>query len=170
VPQQNGQPQNLNQPPQNRPGPPANFRRPTPTFAIIGDTLLLSDSEEIVFKAIDTHQGGENRLADADDFRLVLDTVRAQTGEFKPSAITFSRPDKGLEFIYNLGMGDDAQSALQRGAENNDFLRTLNSAFQDHPLPPFEEISKYLAPSGGVLFNRPTGLHFLSFSLNPENQ
>lgn len=166
------QPQNPNQPntQQPRPGPPGNFRNPTPTFAIVGDTLLLSDSELIVFKAIDTHQGGEDRLADADDFKLVLDTVRAQTGEFKPSAITFSRPEKGLEFIYNLALGEDAQSALQQGAENNDFLRTLNSAFLDHPLPPFEEISKYLAPSGGVLFNRPTGLHFLSFSLNPENQ
>ncbi len=153
-----------------RPGPPVNFRRPTPTFAIIGDTLLLSDSELVVFKAIDTHQGGEDRLADAEDFKLVLNTVKAQTGEFKPSAITFSRPEKGLEFLYNLGMGEDAQSALQQGAENNDFLRTLNSAFLDHPLPPFEEISKYLAPTGGVLFNRPTGLHFLSFSLNPENQ
>jgi hypothetical protein len=153
-----------------RPGPPGNFRRPTPTFAIIGDTLLLSDSELVVFKAIDTHQGGEDRLADAEDFKLVLNTVKAQTGEFKPSAITFSRPEKGLEFLYNLGMGEDAQSALQQGAENNDFLRTLNSAFLDHPLPPFEEISKYLAPTGGVLFNRPTGLHFLSFSLNPENQ
>ena len=153
-----------------RPGPPVNFRRPTPTFAIIGDTLLLSDSELVVFKAIDTQQGGEDRLADAEDFKLVLNTVKAQTGEFKPSAITFSRPEKGLEFLYNLGMGEDAQSALQQGAENNDFLRTLNSAFLDHPLPPFEEISKYLAPTGGVLFNRPTGLHFLSFSLNPENQ
>lgn len=170
VTQENGQIQNPNQPPQGRPGPPVNLRRPTPTFTIIGDTLLLSDSEELVFKAIDTHQGGEDRLADADDFRLVLDTVRSQTGEFKPSAVTFSRPEKGLEFIYNLGMGDDAQSALQAGAENNDFLRILNSAFLDHPLPPFEEISKYLAPSGGVLFNRPTGLHFLSFTLNPENQ
>lgn len=156
------------QPP--RPGPPGNFRRPTPTFAIVGDTLLLSDSELIVFKAIDTYQGGEDRLADAEDFRLVLDTVKAQTGEFKPSAITFSRPEKGLEFVYNLALGEDAQSALQQGAENNDFLRTLNSAFLDHPLPPFEEISKYMAPSGGVLFNRPTGLHFLNFSLNPENQ
>ena len=136
----------------------------------MGDTLLLSDSELIVFKAIDTYQGGEDRLADAEDFRLVLDTVKAQTGEFKPSAITFSRPEKGLEFVYNLALGEDAQSALQQGAENNDFLRTLNSAFLDHPLPPFEEISKYMAPSGGVLFNRPTGLHFLNFSLNPENQ
>ena len=163
---------NPNQPntPPTRPGPPGNFRRPTPTFAIVGDTLLLSDSELVVFKAIDTHQGGEDRLADAEDFKLVLNTVKAQTGEFKPSAITFSRPEKGLEFLYNLGMGEDAQSALQQGAENNDFLRTLNSAFLDHPLPPFEEISKYLAPTGGVLFNRPTGLHFLSFSLNPENQ
>ncbi|MBA61045.1 MAG: hypothetical protein CMJ76_01655 [Planctomycetaceae bacterium] len=155
--------------PQQRPGA-GNFRRPTPTFAIIGDTFLLSDSELIVFKAIDTHQGGEDRLTDAEDFKLILDTVRSQTGEFKPSAITFSRPEKGLEFIYNLALGEDAQSALQQGAENNDFLRTLNSAFLDHPLPPFEEISKYMAPSGGVLFNRPTGLHFLSFSLNPENQ
>ena len=115
-------------------------------------------------------QGQGDRLSDADDFKLIADAVKSQTGETQPSALSFNRPEQGLKFIYDLALGEQAQSALQRGAENNDFLRTLNSAFLDHPLPPFQEISKYMAPAGGVLFNRPTGLHYLSFSMNPENQ
>lgn len=148
----------------------ANFRRPSPTFAIVGDTLVLADSDLIIFSAIDTMQGQGDRLSDADDFKLIADAVKSQTGETQPSALSFNRPEQGLKFIYDLALGEQAQSALQRGAENNDVLRTLNSAFQDHPLPPFQEISKYMAPAGGVLFNRPTGLHYLSFSMNPENQ
>jgi len=160
IPQQNTVRQNFR----------SNFRIPTPTFAIIGDTLVLADSELVIFSSIDTMQGQGDRLADADDFKIIAEAIKSQTGETQPSALSFNRPEQGLKFIYDLALGDQAQSALQAGAENDDFLRTLNSAFQDHPLPPFEEISKYMAPAGGVLFNRPTGPHYLSFSMNPENQ
>lgn len=147
-----------------------NFRVPSPTFAIIGDTFVVADSETIVFNAIDTYQGDGERLADADDFKLVADAVRAQTGEIQPSALSFTRPEQGMKFLYDLILSDRVQSTLEREAERGDIPRILNSAFKDNPLPPFEQLSKYFAPAGGVLFNRPTGLHYLSFSLNPENQ
>jgi hypothetical protein len=41
----------------------------------------------------------------------------------------------------------------------------LRDALDKHPLPPFEVIKKYLAPTGGVMINEPTGFHYTGFGL-----
>jgi hypothetical protein len=71
--------------------------------------------------------------------------------------------------FYDVLLGDSVQDTITNQASDNQFFGVLNSAFQDHPLPEFSEISKHLAPTGGVLFNRPSGLHYMSFSLKPAS-
>jgi hypothetical protein len=146
-----------------------NFRQPQPTFAIVDGYLVVADSFEIVEAVIDTAAGEGEKLADQNDFQLIVDQIKAQTGEIQPSAISFSRPEHSLKMMYDVLLGDSVQDTIINQAADNQFFRVLNSAFQDHPLPAFSAISKHLAPTGGVLFNRPTGLHYMSFSLNPES-
>jgi len=146
-----------------------NFRRPQPTLAILDGYLVVADSFEIIEAAIDTSAGDGEKLADQSDFQLIVAQIKAQTGEIEPSAISFSRPEHSLKMIYDVVLGDSVQDTITNQASNNQFFRVLNSAFQDHPLPEFSEISKHLAPTGGVLFNRPTGLHYMAFSLKPES-
>lgn len=146
-----------------------NFRQPQPTLAILDGYLVVADSFEIIEAAIDTSAGDGEKLADQSDFQLIVAQIKAQTGEIEPSAISFSRPEHSLKMIYDVVLGDSVQDTITNQASNNQFFRVLNSAFQDHPLPEFSEISKHLAPTGGVLFNRPTGLHYMTFSLKPES-
>jgi len=146
-----------------------NFRQPQPTFAIVDGYLVVADSFEIVESVIDTSTGEGEKLADQSDFQLIVAQIKAQTGEIKPSAISFSRPEHSLKMFYDVLLGDSVQDTITSQASDNQFFRVLNSAFQDHPLPEFSDISKHLAPTGGVLFNRPSGLHYMSFSLKPAS-
>ena len=146
-----------------------NFRRPQPTFAIVDGYLVVADSFEIVEAVIDTSAGEGEKLADQSDFQLIVAQIKAQTGEIQPSAISFSRPEHSLKMFYDVLLGDSVQDTITNQASDNQFFRVINSAFQDHPLPQFSEISKHLAPTGGVLFDRPSGLHYMSFSLKPES-
>ena len=146
-----------------------NLRQPQPTFAIVDGYLVIADSFEIVESVIDTAAGDGEKLADQSDFQLIVAQIKAQTGEIQPSAISFSRPEHSLKMFYDVLLGDSVQDTIKSQASDNQFFRVINSAFQDHPLPQFSEISKHLAPTGGVLFNRPSGLHYMSFSLKPES-
>ena len=146
-----------------------NFRQPQPTFAIVDGYLVVGDSFEIVESVIDTSTGEGEKLADQSDFQLIVAQIKAQTGEIEPSAISFSRPEHSLKMFYDVLLGDSVQGTITNQASDNQFFRVINSAFQDHPLPEFSAISKHLAPTGGVLFNRPSGLHYMSFSLKPES-
>jgi hypothetical protein len=146
-----------------------NFRQPQPTFAIVDGYLVVADSFEIVEAVIDTAAGEGEKLVDQSDFQLIVAQIKAQTGEIQPSAISFSRPEHALKMFYDVLLGDSVQDTITNQASDNQFFGVLNSAFQDHPLPEFSEISKHLAPTGGVLFNRPSGLHYMSFSLKPAS-
>ena len=146
-----------------------NFRQPQPTFAIVDGYLVVGDSFEIIESVIEAAAGEGEKLADQSDFQLIVAQIKAQTGETQPSAISFSRPEHSLKMFYDVLIGDSVQDTITSQASDNQFFRVINSAFQDHPLPEFSEISKHLAPTGGVLFNRPSGLHYMSFSLKPES-
>ena len=146
-----------------------NFRQPQPTFAIVDGYLVVADSFEIVEAVIDSAAGEGEKLVDQSDFQLIVAQIKAQTGEIQPSAISFSRPEYALKMFYDVVLGDSVQDTITNQASDNQFFGVLNSAFQDHPLPEFSEISKHLAPTGGVLFNRPSGLHYMSFSLKPDS-
>ena len=167
--QQPGQAQDQRNPNGLRQNFPENFRQPQPTFAIVDGYLVVGDSFEIVESVIDTSSGDGEKLVDQSDFQLIAAQIKAQTGEIEPSAISFSRPEHSLKMFYDVLLGDSVQDTITSQASDNQFFRVVNSAFQDHPLPEFSEISKHLAPTGGVLFNRPSGLHYMSFSLKPES-
>jgi hypothetical protein len=167
--EQPGQTQEQQTPDRNQQNFRENFRQPQPTFAIVDGYLVVGDSFEIIESVIDTSSGDGDKLIDQSDFKLIVAQIKAQTGEVQPSAISFSRPEHSLKMFYDVLLGDSVQNTITNQASDNQFFRVINSAFQDHPLPEFSEISKHLAPTGGVLFNRPSGLHYMSFSLKPES-
>ena len=69
--------------------------------------------------------------------------------------------------VFDLVTGENAQGFIAENAESNPLFGALDRAYTDHGIPDYEEIAKYLAPSGALLFNKETGLHFISFSLKP---
>jgi hypothetical protein len=147
-------------------GPP----QPIPCFGIVGDYLMLANHPGLYEKIVLTRQGGMESLADSPDFQRVLSNIRRQSGGREPAMISFERPQEGLRFYYELVGAENTRQRLRQQAETNPFLKTLNTALDENPLPPFAVIEKYFAPTGAILIDDPSGLHHMGFSLRREGE
>jgi hypothetical protein len=156
------------QQPQNENGPA--LRQPTPCFAVLGNYLLVTDSSEALKAAIKATSDTKLSLASELDYKLIASKIKRQVGGDAPGMVQFSRPEEGLRFWYDLATADDTQNRLSRGSEDNRFLRSLNTALKDNPLPPFAVLAKYMAPGGAMMVNDETGLHYTAFELRRTPQ
>jgi hypothetical protein len=150
---------------QDRPQPPVNLRQPSPCFAILGDYLILTDSTPALQRCITVTSDATQTLASDLEFKLIAGKIKRQVGGDAPGMISFARPEEALRLYYDLARAEDTQRALESGAENNPFLKNVNKALKDNPLPPFSVLSKYFAPAGGMMVNDETGYHYMSFAL-----
>ncbi|QDU98136.1 hypothetical protein [Lignipirellula cremea] len=141
------------------------MRRPVGCVCILGDYLLWCDSEKLLEVAITSKSDPQRSLAQELDFKVILAKIKRQPGGAVPGMIWFNRPEKSMRLWYELAQAANTRTVLQQGSENNGFFRALDSALQDHPLPPFAVLEQYLAPTGSLLVNEETGIHYSGFSL-----
>lgn len=144
---------------------PAGFRLPTPAFAIIGDYLVGSDSTTALQHCITATSDATRGLAGDLEYKLIAGKIKRQVGGDAPGMVTFSRPEEALRFVYELARAENTQKGLENAAENNPFLKNVNKALKDNPLPPFSVLAKYFAPGGGMMVNDETGIHYMTFTL-----
>jgi len=141
------------------------IRQPDPAVAIVDDYLLVTDALDLLKQAIVAKSNASQSLADQLEFRLVASKIRRQPGGERASLIAFDRPEEALRLWYEIANAETTRQRLSQGAENNRFFRAVNDALRDHPLPPFAVLARYLAPSGSLLTDDETGLHYTSFTL-----
>ena len=151
------------QPPRRR-----RFRRPQPCMAILGDYLVMCPRANILEQAISAKNAGSASLADQLDFKLIASRIKRDSRGGQPAMLLFDRPEEGMRMLYDIATNDDNRTRWAERAEENQFFAAINGAFNDHPLPPFEVISKYLAPGGGSLTSDESGLHYVGFSLKRQ--
>jgi hypothetical protein len=144
------------------------LRQPDPCVALVGDYVLMSDSSKALQAAIDAQHNPSRRLADELDFKLIASKIKRQVGGDAPGLIQFSRPEEGLRFWYEMAAAENTKRMLSRGAEENPFLKDVDQALKDNPLPPFSVLAKYLAPGGAMMVSDETGIHMLSFTLRRQ--
>ena len=149
---------------------PPESRQPVPCIGILDDYLILALRESIYQKIITTQSEGTNRLADAPEFKLIMDEIGRQSGGTDPAMVRFGRPEHAMHMLYDLATSDQARQDMRRQAENDPFVRTLNKALDENPLPPFAIIQQYLAPTGTVVIDDDTGWHFTNFTLKPQEE
>jgi hypothetical protein len=147
-------------------GPP----RPIPCFGLVDDYLVFTDRPSLLEKVIQTSQGLSESLADSLDFKLVAGKIRSQSGGVEPAMIGFERPEEGMRMMYELAGSDEVRQGMRRESKNNPFLRSLNTALDENPLPPFAVIEQYLAPSGALLVDNESGLHYIAFGLRRKTE
>ena len=154
-------------PPQRQQGGPGRefTRQPDPAVAILDDYLVLTDSSQFLKHVITAKTEGSQMLGDELDYRLIASKLHRLPGGSKPGMITFNRPEEALRLMYELATADTTRQRMSQGAENNAFVRVLDGALRDNPLPPFSAIARYLAPGGSLLTNDETGLHMVMFTL-----
>ncbi len=144
--------------------------RPEPCFGLIGDFLFFADRPGIVEHIAMTHGGDIPRLADDLSFKLVLNQLQEQAGERKLAMVSFARPEESLRMIYELVQADSTRNFISQRAERNDFFNNLQGNLEANPLPDFNVISKYLAPSGSIMVDDETGLHWVGFTLKRDSE
>ncbi len=145
--------------PRNRPSPPQ------PCIGIVDDCLIMATRPALYEKVIRTLAEKQNTLADELDFKLVLSRIQRSTRGLKPVMVSFERPEEAMRFMYEMAGSEQTRGQLSRAAESSRLARAVDSALKDNPLPPFEVIKKYLAPSGAVVVDDETGIHYTAFTL-----
>jgi hypothetical protein len=133
-------------------------------FCIVGDYLLVG-RESLLHKAIATESDPSKALAGALEFKLIASKAQKQAAGSRPSLLNFNRPEEGFRMMYGMATSDTTRERLAKRGENDSFLKNINQALQDNPLPPFSVIQQYLAPGGALLTDDETGLHYTSFTL-----
>jgi len=151
--------------PEGAPEPPAGLRVPTPAVAILGDYLILTDSTKALHNCIKVTTDAGLGLSSDLEFKLIAGKIKRQVGGDAPGMISFTKPEKSLEFMYELIRAENTQRGLETASENNPFLKNVNQALKDNPLPAFSVLAKYFAPGGGMMVNDETGYHYMSFTL-----
>jgi hypothetical protein len=140
-------------------------RQTLPCFGIINDYLVFADSMKAFQEAVTSQTNPDQSLATSLDFKLIASKIRRQPGGDAPGAIQFNRPEEGLRFWYDLVNAESTRKRLNEQGERNQFFGNLNQALKNNPLPPFDVLSQYMAPGGGVIVNDDTGIHYTTFTL-----
>jgi len=144
------------------------FRQPTPVVCQIENCIMIADSEKLLEMCFQSKGGAGESLADDLEYKLVISRLGRQPGGSNPSMIAFGRPEEQLRVFYELATANSTRNQLSLAAENNPFFGRLDSALNDNPLPPFSQLAKYLAPSGGIVTNEATGIHYIAFGMKRE--
>jgi hypothetical protein len=144
---------------------PGEMVPPMPCVGIVDRSLIIADRQGLFKLVAVTAKESDGKLADALDFKLITAKIARQGKDASPVMVAFSRPEEALRFIYDLASGDQAKRFIGRQAKNNPVFKSLNSSLESHPLPPFAVLEQYLAPSGGLVMEDETGLHYIGFAL-----
>ncbi len=135
-----------------------------PCFGIVDDYLLIG-RESLFEKAVIAMTDPSKCLGESLDFKLIASKAQRQSGGSRPSLFSFQRPEEGLRFLHGLANADSTRQGLERGAENNPFLKDLNKALNSNPLPSLSALQKYVAPGGAVMVSDETGIRYTNFTL-----
>jgi hypothetical protein len=136
-----------------------------PCLGIVDRSFIFTDHESLFQRVVVCSKESTDKLADNVDYKLITSKIARQGKGATPVMVAFSRPEEAMRFMYDLANGDRTRQFLGRQGENNPFFKSLNSALESHPLPPFAVLEQYLAPSGTFILDDETGLHYISFSL-----
>jgi len=143
--------------------------RPQPCIGLIGDYLFFADRPGIVEHVAMVYGGDKPRLNEDLSYKLIMGKLEDHAQGNKIGMVSFARPEEALRMWYELVNADSTKQFINRQGENNDFFRNLGGHLEATPLPDYHVISKYLAPSGSVMYDDETGLHFIGFEMKRES-
>ena len=147
-----------------------NVRLPEPGFAIIDQTLVISDSVAFIKHAIETSKGNHPPLSENTEFVNITRKMTNLLGTDMPAALMYSQPGPTMESMLNVARGDDVKSFLDQQGEGNSYIKNFKRALDDHPLPEWDEIKGFFRPSGGFITSDDSGYHALLFQLKAEQK
>ncbi|TWU42813.1 DUF3352 domain-containing protein [Novipirellula artificiosorum] len=155
-------------PPQPRRNLPQSFRQPEPGMTIVGNWIVLGDSDTFRERIIRAKQGGIPRLVEDSDFDLIVSELGGKLDGEKPFMVSFVRGADYLRLLYELAKSEDSRGFLRKAGEKNVVARNFSELLERNELPEYEAFEKYFAPGGVFGYNEPTGIHFGAFNLRAQ--
>lgn len=151
-------------------GPSVEIRIPQPAFGVIGDQLVISDSEEFFEMAVDTFNGDQLPLADDEDFHQHVEAMTKLLKSDLPAAVFYFDSVREINFYLKAFSQQSLMDVIDEQAENDEsgFLADVKASIDEHGFPAMEEVKQYLSTSGGFITTDDSGYHFLLFQERPS--
>ncbi len=144
------------------------IRIPRPCMAIVGDSLLISESQKFLEHAIDTYRGNHAKLAEHERYSDVMRHMTRLLKTDMPSMVVYTRPDIQFRNLFELADDEGIKDFLRKASEDVEIAGGMLGALEDNPLPDFDDLVDYLAPSGAFITNDESGWHMLAFQIKSE--
>lgn len=146
-----------------------NIRQPAPAFGIVGENLIISDSEEFFEMAVDAFNGDRPLLADDENFLQNFDAMTDLLGTDLPAAVFYFDSVREIEFFLKMLDQGNLMAMLENQSQNDDsgFLADVKASFDDHGIPAMDSIKEFLSVSGGCISTDESGYHILIFQERP---
>ena len=132
--------------------------------------MFSPQSKNFIEHAIDTYQGNEVPLFNDAKFQTISDKVTKLLKTDLPCAMMYSNPEESFRMLLELYKSESTQAIISRMGEDRPYLARVQSRLEENPLPDFEDIKKYLKPSGGYAQSDQTGYHFMLFMLRGDTE
>lgn len=139
-----------------------------PAFALVGDNLILAQSLTVLQHCIDVDQGDVEALVNDETYGNIAERMTKLMRTDMPCAMMYSNPQESMRMMYELLYSDETQALMADGAEENKYLAGIRQRLEDNPLPEFDKLKKYFAPSGMYVTDDDTGFHFLGFTMRED--
>lgn len=141
----------------------ATVRTPRSCFAIVGDSIVMTDSIEAFHAIAATFNGETPSLANDEDFIKTSEKMTRLLGTDMPVALSYSQPKNQFLPWLDYANSDKTREYLSTQREEGEFWGTLNSVLDDHDLPSAGVLDKYMVPQGWFVTSDDTGYHMLWF-------
>jgi hypothetical protein len=147
---------------------PEEERPAEPFVAIMDGYLFLGGSCKLFERCVAARDGTVERLVESEDYARATEVLGRETAGHSPVIFSVSRYEETVWQWYDLLQSEKTRELIDENKEDNKFLTSLSNALDEHPLPPFEVLAPYLAPSGGILYDTDNGYHGIGFTLRNE--
>jgi len=143
----------------------ATMRMPKPSLAIIGSSLVFSDSVEAFEQAVATYKGELEPLRNDEKFLKISEEMTLLLGTDMPVALSYSNPQHQFEQLLDYVNADTTRSFINGQSEDEDdkFFGVLKGVLDDHDLPTMDVLQKYMSPQAWFMTSDDTGYHMLWF-------
>jgi hypothetical protein len=145
-----------------------------PCVAIMDGYLFLSMSCQRFEHCVAARDGTVERLVDSSDYARTSTIIGRETVGITPVLFSLRRPEVALRHWYGVLTSEETRTLIDENKADNPVLSALADVMDEHKLPPFDVLARYMAPGGGILYDTDSGYHVISFDLRndvkPEEQ
>ena len=141
-------------------------RRNTPAVAAVDGYLIGADDRDLMSHIIE--DAGRESFAESDVYRQVVSAIQRELGIERPAYVSWRDNREGGRQMFAMLSSPEMLKSLREGAASQPWMMEALKALEENPLPTFDAVKKYLAPSGTVLTNEENGFHLTMFSMKPE--